>query len=505
MKENHHKHLQIIKQSRRDPQRTIDRLQPGKSKGNLISTIGKTPPSSKSTLNEELSICAKTKENAVTKVTPATTENAQHRPKPMLSLGSVLSHDVINLDAKSKKHTFSDNDTAPSEEEDSFSDNEETCSTINADNNEPQAENLALDKPCSESFYSCCGDDRRADERASADVTSKSENSNEAVKSSWATAEKSDKPTPNLSAWFKAFGAPKTQSAVKRRNDGHSGGAFVEQPATPSPNDDSKDKDDHHSCRTWSNSRGAAAAAANDFSVDDDRYDLNEPPPPTPGRFFSYDEDRDSRAMPSLPSPDMKPLKRQRKLSTGSSVSERSSFSQDQNDPSNSPHPSLDECSYQSPQPYHQSPIHSTGGALKVGFYQDTFPKGSSDKSNSCSPREPVNGCSPQHPMFSPRDVVSSPRGPRDHTGGSPHGSEPVSSPRDPGYGLQIVSPRNTTASPRCASVSPRESLVESMRSPVGAAATYVKSPPVYSPSPTDQQPRSSPRLPSHAHGGNGK
>lgn len=470
MKENHHKHLQIIKQSRRDPQRTIDRLQPGKSKGNLISTICKTQSSSKTTSNEEFSASAKTKETAVAKTSPTLVENTQHRVKPMLSLGSVLSHDIINLDAKSKKHTFSD-DSAPSDEEDSFSDNDETSSAINMENNELQAENLALDKPCSESLFSSSKDECKTEEKPSIDVATKSENSNEATKFSSTCVEKSDKPTPNLSAWFKAFGAPKTQLVVKRKNDGNAAGMYQEQPATPSPIGDSKDE-----FQSKTSSLAKSMATTNAASVDDDRYDPNELPPPTPGRFFTYDEDSHSRPIPLLPSPDMKPLKRQRKLSTGSSVSERSSFSQDPNDPLNSPHPSLDESVYQSPQPYHQSPSHNISGALKVGFYQDTFPKGGSDKSNSCSPREPVNNCSPQHPMFSPCDTVASPRGRRDIVISSPQSNDVVSSPQDQGYGLQIASPRNAITSPRYASESPRESFAES--SPMGLSATCTKSPP---------------------------
>lgn len=492
VKENHHKHLQIIKQSRRDPQRTIDRLQPGKSKGNLISTINKMQSSSKTSSVEEYSVSAKSKENAVTKMTTTSAENTQHRVKPMLSLGSVLSHDIINLDAKSKKHTFSDNDTAPSEEDDFFSDNDETCNAINMESNELQAENLALDKPCSESLYSSSNDERRNEDKASTDISLKSENSNEIAGTSSTSVEKSDKPTPNLSAWFRAFGAPKTQSVIKRKNDGNPVGIFHEQPAIPSPNNDSKDG--FQSSRTPLQTKTVGTSSA--LPIDDDRYDLNELPPPTPGRFFTYDEDRDTRPIPALPSPDMKPLKRQRKLSTGSSISERSSFSQDPNDPLNSPHPSLDESVYQSPQPYHQSPNHNIGGALKVGFYQDTFPKGSSDKSNSCSPREPVNSCSPQHPMFSPRDIVASPRGPRDTVLSSPHGSDIISSPRDQGYGLQIASPRNANISPQYASVSPHESYANS--SPNSTTATCTKSSPVYSPSPASQLTQLSPHISSH-------
>ncbi len=468
-KENHHKHLQLIKQQRRDRrdiQRTIDRLQPGKSKGNLISTIGKTQ-TGKPTLGDEFSGSAKAKENAA-----KSSENA-HRPKPMLSLGSVLSHDIINLDTNAKKHTFSDNDSVPSDDEDAFSENDDGITAAANDQAEPQAENLALDKSGAEAACPSV-DERKNEEKLSNENASKYENpaatSSGAEAPKTSSSEKPDKPTPNLSAWFKAFGAPKAATA-KRKNDA---GTLNDNPATPSYDEI---KDD------YGPSGGRDKSASRSGAPEEDRFDLNEPPPPTPGRFFTYDEEKDQRTMPSLPSPDMKPMRRQRKLSTGSSVSERSSFSQDPNDPMNSPHPSLDDPVYQSPQPYHQSPIHHSVGALKVGFYQDAFPKCGSDKSNSCSPREPMNSISPQHPMFSPRDSIASPRdsicSPRDVVT-SPRG-DPIPSPREPMSGLQMTSPRNPMHSPRYASVSPRDNNSEAMKSP---APVYTPATEIASPSP---------------------
>ena len=148
---------------------------------------------------------------------------------------------------------------------------------------------------------------------------------------------KKEKPTPNLSAWFKAFGAPKPSSVVKKK-----------------PEQDE--------------------VKSSDRSKDDEVVE-------------------DEKKIEELPA------RRQRKTSTGSSVSERSSFSQEPLD-GNSPRPSLDE-PYQSPhqeiKQYHHSPIN---GTIKVGFYQDTcFPRGSSEKSSS-SPRD-LPSCSPRDlPMF---------------------------------------------------------------------------------------------------------
>lgn len=404
----------------------------------MISTIGK-PPGGK--LHDDIGGSAKIKE-------PATKSENTHRPKPMLSLGSVLSTDVINLDVNSKKHTFSDNDSVPSEEEDPFSDNDDV-----GDMNEPQAENLALDKPYTESSYL---EEKKAEEKPQTETkpeTATTENAKTPI------VEKSDKPKPNLGAWFKAFGAPKAQQTPKRKPESN----FNDNPATPLANEEMKDD--------------FAPNFKPQMKPNDEGYDMNELPPPTPGRFFLYEEDKEKNIPAPLPSPDTKPMRRQRKLSTGSSISERSSFSQDPNDAMNSPHPSLDESTYQSPQPYHQSPIHNTG-ALKVGFYQDTFPKGGSDKSNSCSPREPMNSISPQHPMFSPRDSIASPRdsiaSPRDVVN-SPK-AEPIASPRE-GV-IQMTSPRQPMTSPRYAAVSPRDQYAEQVHSPV-----YPRSP-VYVPKP---------------------
>ncbi|XP_065220664.1 chromatin remodeling regulator CECR2-like isoform X2 [Planococcus citri] len=480
LKENHHKHLQMIKQRRRDTQRTIDRLQPGKSKGNLISTISKPPGGTKP---DDLPGSAK-----INKEPAAKTSENTHRMKPMLSLGSVLSTDVINLDVNSKKHTFSDNDSVPSDDEDPFSDGEATASN---EHNEPQAENLALDKAYSESAYL---EEKKAQEEKQQSAETKQEVASGSSNGSGggsggnvggemkapasvgggssgvtsAAAEKNDKPKPNLGAWFKAFGAPKAQQTPKRKQES----TFNDNPATPLANEELKDD--------YGSTSGKMASKSNE----EDRYDINEPPPPTPGRFFLYEEDRERNVPAPLLSPDLKPMRRQRKLSTGSSISERSSFSQDPNDPMNSPHPSLDESSYQSPQPYHhQSPIHNTG-ALKVGFYQDTFPKCGSDKSNSCSPREPMNSCSPQHPMFSPRDSLASPRdsiaSPRDPIC-SPKMAEPVHSPGV----IQMTSPHNPMPSPRYTPVA-------SPRDPYAGEPVHS---PVYVPK-SDPQPASSPYKP---------
>lgn len=151
-------------------------------------------------------------------------------------------------------------------------------------------------------------------------------------------------PTPNLSAWFKAFGAPKVPAQKKSENKEPEEAKSV-PPPDPSPNPDS--------------------------------------PVATHGQ----------------------PAPRQRKVSTGSTVSERSSFSQDMD----SPRVGIDERLYPAPypSPLHRSPSGASpvmasprpdvspkaaayptvNGQIRVGFYQDTVSTKSSPE-KLCSPRE---------------------------------------------------------------------------------------------------------------------
>ncbi|KAJ8957075.1 hypothetical protein NQ318_007288 [Aromia moschata] len=166
--------------------------------------------------------------------------------------------------------------------------------------------------------------------------------------------------TPNLSAWFKAFGAPKVQPSQKK----------------------------------------------NDVKLDSKENEKSED-------IVNKPVDSRKVAIPTAsPNPDSplmphgQPIPRQRKISTGSSVSERSSFSQDMD----SPRVGMDERgAYPAPypSPLHRSPSGASpimasprpdispkaaayptiNGQIRVGFYQDTVSnKSSPDK--SCSPRE---------------------------------------------------------------------------------------------------------------------
>lgn len=382
---------------RREIQRTIDRLQPGKSKGNLISNMGAGKGGDENSATGS-ALGSKTKDQR----TAAIVKSEESTPK--LSLGTVLASDVLGLG----QHTFNQNsdkkelDTADDSSEEnlvSCVDSDEKKSVeiedkLKLDIDDPPVKKVRVDK-----------------------LT----NSDEEKKSSPAeNVSKLEKSTPNLSAWFKAFGAPKSQPVMKKKND----------------SEDVK------------NSPKTIEVVKTNTKEDD---------------LIEEDKEKKISVMPPLQSP----ARRQRKASTGSSVSERSSFSQDPTDPladGSSPRPSLDE-PYLSPQPdptktpYHHSPVN---GTLRVGFYQDTsFARGSSDKSSSprelpnCSPREPLS-CSPKEPSSSPRDLPNcSPR-------------EPISSPKTdfPMY--------TTTSIPRYqSSVVTTSSIYESPLSPYPAHMSY--------------------------------
>ncbi|XP_054289309.1 proteoglycan 4-like [Macrosteles quadrilineatus] len=341
---------------RREVQRTIDRLQPGKSKGNLLSN----PSASK---NEETSISGNQTGMKVKDQNVETLEK-EEQITPKLSLGTVLNSDVIGFG----KHSFENSDTeVMKKDEDSQDDSgdEKPLVLEEDDKNSPEAEeNLPEDGLSTKKLKEDASPTSNSFEKKTAPVPTSTK------------AEKSS--TPNLSAWFKAFGLPKSQPPTKKKSD---------------INDESKEK-----------------------------LDQFKATPKDTEEVISVDDDKDKKI--TVAPPLVSPARRQRKASTGSSVSERSSFSQDPTDPmidGSSPRPSLDE-HYLSPQadpnktPYHHSPLN---GTIRVGFYQDTsFPRGSSDKSSSprepptpnCSPREPPS-CSPRDiPSCSPRTPMASPK-----------------------------------------------------------------------------------------------
>lgn len=338
---------------RREIHRTIDRLQPGKSKGNLLSNL-----SSAKNGDETCASAKDTKSTIPDKVDVST---------PKLSLGTVLTNDVIGFG----QHNFGENDSSGL--------NKKDIDSVDGGDSKP----FILDEEEKKSPV----EEIRTEETDDAPPEKKIKNEEEEPlvidvdkrnTPTESAVSKPEKSTPNFTAWFKAFGAPKSQPAAKKKTE-----LSVSEEAKDSPKNNDPLK----------------------ISKEED-----------------IEEEKDKKYSTVVP-PLQSPAKRQRKASTGSSVSERSSFSQDPMDPlvdGSSPRPSLDE-PYLSPQsepmktPYHHSPIN---GTIRVGFYQDTsFPRSNSSSSPrdppSCSPREP-QGCSPRDlPNCSPRDLPNcSPREP---------------------------------------------------------------------------------------------
>lgn len=270
-------------------------------------------------------------------------------------------------------------------------------------------------------------------------------------------SEKTEKATPNLSAWFKAFGAPKSQPTPKRKQE------------------------------TVETSPVYTAYAMNEMVPYD--YTLKDV-----DKKENLSQVENKKVVTPIPlvSPDKPVPKRQRKSSTGSSVSEQSS----QNDSWNSPRPSLDEPPYLSPQPGnspqqqqlkqpYQNVLNIPHAPIKVGFYQDAYARPNSDKSNSCSPRNPssVMTASPHEqsphqnfthdlPSDSPGNYVGSPH----DTSCSPH-INIVNSPKESPHHL-MLSPQDSSNSPY---YSPHN-IVNSPKEPVSSLADdYQQNQNVYS------------------------
>lgn len=311
---------------RKDLHRTIERLQPGKAKGNLISSNTKSDDQS----NAVGAGVTKPKEIKNSLLQP-TTESG-----PKLSLGSVLDETGFGL---GQQHNFSDENAASS-----VNVNDET-SEKDRESDDMEIEEIITSTEMQKELAKTEKQKFDALEKESPILPTKP-----------SSAEKPSA-TPNLSAWFKAFGAPK--KTKKSEED--------EQPNTPSMLNSNEN-----------------------IEMNSDGKSLIEP----------------SNLQPCSPSEHppgfMLPTPRTRKASTNSTVSERSSFSQDPD----SPRVGIDEriggaygATY--PSPLGASPIMASpkdelpkpsspypmNGAIKVGFYQDTTTKSSPEK--SCSPREP--------------------------------------------------------------------------------------------------------------------
>jgi hypothetical protein len=325
---------------RREVQRTIDRLQPGKSKGNLISSVQSSKQTDELFPLGPLSKNKDTKNSLIVK----TNDNA-----PKLSLGSVL-------DSFGRHKFVDDNIKAEGSDGVKVKDNDKFSFPSSNVGSEVKEEVETKVKPESEK--------KESPVREESSMMSGA--------------------TPNLSAWFKAFGAPKVQSSQKKSDS----------------KTDGKENEKSEDC--------------NKATADLKAKDESSAKVPVPDVSPSTD---------SPVTPHGQPVPRQRKVSTGSSISERSSFSQDMD----SPRVGIDERLGAYPAPY-PSPLHRSpsgaspvmasprpdvspkaapyppfNGQIRVGFYQDTVSnKSSPDK--SCSPRD-----NPQSPYTQCSDHVYTP------------------------------------------------------------------------------------------------
>lgn len=310
---------------RREIQRTIDRLQPGKGKGNLLTNM--------SNKNVE-----KTEE-----VTPSgpvsklrdTSKGEESSPK--LSLGSVLPTVEFTL---GNDHNFNDEVKTDSEVQKNASNKQES------DKTDDKKEDKAVEKK----EEPVVAQPNKKDAEVETDLPTTMKPSQE-------------KATPNLSAWFKAFGAPKNtgSSAVTKKKPDDTD--FEDKP-TESTNNEIK-----------------SASPKNTAKYDSP----TDPDTPNPDGGDS-------------PLPNASVTPRQRRTSTGSSVSERSSFSQDLDSPRHQmSHTSPLLRSPASPRTddFQKITYPIINGTVRAGFYQDTTSIKSSPE-KSCSPRE-----APQSP-YSP-------------------------------------------------------------------------------------------------------
>lgn len=167
--------LNYVPPRKREHQRTIDRLQPGKSKGNLINSVSAAKKTTDTDAKPDL-IATKVKEIKNSLIV----ETSEGGPK--LSLGTVLDAEGFGL---VQQHNFQDDKPKSEETDDKVTDGDD-------------ADLSKSDEPLR------WGEISKKDEspnKKSSD-TDQAEEEND---------KKKDEPKPNLSAWFKAFGIPKKQ------------------------------------------------------------------------------------------------------------------------------------------------------------------------------------------------------------------------------------------------------------------------------------------------------
>ncbi|XP_031767410.2 uncharacterized protein LOC113521701 isoform X2 [Galleria mellonella] len=307
---------------RREIQRTIDRLQPGKGKGNLLTNL--------SNKNAE-------KLEEVTPLGPLNKVrdvNKGDESSPKLSLGSVLP--TVEF-AIGNDHNFSNSDDNKNEDQKDIS---------------KLPENIPSDKD----------EEKPSETKIENNVQSNKKDAEVETEPPTTTKPSQEKATPNLSAWFKAFGAPKnTNSSIPVKK---------------------KSEDTDIEEKTVENTNDNKSSSPKNTTKYDSPADPDTPNP----------DGGDS------PLPNVTTTPRQRRTSTGSSVSERSSFSQDLDSPRHQmSHTSPLLRSPASPRTdeFQKITYPIINGTVRAGFYQDTTSIKSSPE-KSCSPRE-----APQSP-YSP-------------------------------------------------------------------------------------------------------
>lgn len=356
--------------------RTIERLQPGKTKGNLLGTIHSSAAigngSSATKANEDSVASGSGTTLSVNKSKEVKNSLVQTAKDagPQLSLGSVLNTAGFGL---GQQHNFSDNENTKGKHSPRLP-------------YKVQVEfhffsfsfRIDVDQLC-ENSKDACSDDMELEEIVtSTELLTKEKERKEKAEQDKLTAEKVDtasasatsaksqlspvdksadkSATPNLNAWLKAFGVPKKQKKQDEEEAAAAAATASSKKEDKSPTDSS-----------------ASASATSPLVTNVVEQSFASPAPRTT-----------------------------RKASTGSTISERSSFSQDPD----SPRIGIDERCGSYPAPYPSplgaSPIMTSpkddivptkptspfpmNGAIRVGFYQDTTTKSSPEK--SCSPRE---------------------------------------------------------------------------------------------------------------------
>ncbi|XP_037944726.1 uncharacterized protein LOC119677450 [Teleopsis dalmanni] len=442
---------------RKDLLRTIDRLQPGKSKGNLIQNVNKTDET-----HALGPVASKTKEvkNALI---VETTENT-----PKLSLGTVIKTDDFTL---GKSHTFIDELASKTDAKVTILSSTEKDEKQKEDTLDPVKPFIKSTTFTTSLSASIDGTEKKTDESPSTiDPPKPFQSLSDKLKTpDIATASKTTKEKPNFSVWFKAFGAPKK---TKKSDED-------EKPQTSQQPNEMNEPNNDAMCTG--------------------KLDENSPPSNSIGLLAPKSplstNVNESFSLPTAP--------RQRKASTGSTISERSSFSQDPD----SPRIAIDERystygagNYTSPigaSPIGASPImvspkpdeiskptspYPLNGAIKVGFYQDTTTKSSPDK--SCSPREMPS----PYPQYS-QHIYSS--------ASSPNVSTPDLSGTSPYGGANSYNPSGSEASktPVYSATSPLPNSYEQYKQPRSQESDYNSSMSPSTPNPHSpyQQTKSSP------------